>query len=45
MHRPFLPAYKQTDGSGTGDETFTFEIRLTNQYGQSLDNVNIVGGE
>ena len=39
-----LTITKQTDGSGTGEETFIFEIRLTNQYGQSLDNVNIVGG-
>ena len=39
-----LTVSKQTDGAGTGEEVFTFEVTLTNQYGQSLDNVSIVGG-
>ena len=38
-----LVVSKQIDGSGTGNESFTFEITLRNQYGQSLDGINIVG--
>ena len=33
---------KHTDGSGTGDEMFTFEITITDDYGRPLDSVPIV---
>ena len=36
-----LKISKTTDGKGTGDEEFTFEVTLTNEYGQSLDFVSV----
>ena len=40
-----LTVTKETDGSGTGDEVFIFDIYLTNEYGQALDDFIVVGGE
>ena len=37
-----LTVKKETNGSGDPDEVFTFEIRLTDELGHSLDNVNVV---
>ena len=37
-----LTVSKEATG-GTGDEVFTFEITLTDDYGRPLDNVNIIG--
>ena len=37
-----LTVTKQTDGNGDPDEEFTFEIRLTDDLGRSLDSVNII---
>lgn len=36
-----LTVTKQAEGAA-GDEVFTFEISLTNEYGQPLDDVNII---
>ena len=40
-----LTVTKETDGGGTGDEVFIFDVYLTNEYGQALDNFTVVGGE
>ena len=40
-----LTVTKETDGSGTGDEVFIFDIYLTHEYGQALDDFIVVGGE
>ena len=37
-----LTITKTTNGSGTGDELFTFEVRLNDAYGRPFDSVNIV---
>lgn len=37
-----LTVTKETDGGGDPEETFTFEIRLTDPLGRSLDSVNMV---
>ena len=37
-----LTVSKEATG-GTGDEVFTFEITLTDDYGRPLDNVSIIG--
>ena len=37
-----LTVTKETDGNGTGDETFTFEIKLTDEYNRSLEDIDII---
>ena len=37
-----LTVAKQTDGSGNPDETFTFLVKITDDFGRSLDSVQVV---